>query len=173
MNVVAQNAGAGSAFLPRSELDEFLFAPVIDDANGMTVSVLSMLARAGVDPHSRAAELSRLTAAQATAALTHFIGESFHGLVSLDYTETIATRLAALLPRRTNPVSAPKVGGIGDTELTTAYSVGLAAILICILLVGAIWATAGRQSLAAAGGSNQPAPVAVVVAPTPTPPAAK
>ena len=61
MNLVAQNANAGSAFLSRSEHDEFLFAPVIEDANGMTVSVLSMLARAGVDPRSKAAELARLT----------------------------------------------------------------------------------------------------------------
>ena len=167
MNVVAQNANAGSAFLSRSELDEFLFAPVIDDANGMTVSVLSMLARAGVDPRSKAAELARMTAAKATEALIPFIGESLQGLVSCDDTETIAARLAALLPRRTNPVSTLSETKPGSTELTRPHSVGIAAILICLLLMGAIWAKAIGQSVAPVPETG-PAASAAIVAPTPT-----
>ena len=167
MNVVAQNTSPGSAFLSRSELDEFLFAPVIDDANGMTVSVLSMLARAGVDPRSKAAELARLTAAKAKEALTPFIGDSLQGLESRDDIETIAARLAALLPRRTSPVSTSSGTKIGNTELTQAHSVRIAAILICVLVMGAIWATAGVQSLARVGGSAPPVSSAAIAAPTP------
>jgi hypothetical protein len=153
MNVVAQNTSPGSAFLSRSELDEFLFAPVIDDANGMTVSVLSMLARAGVDPRSKAAELARLTAAKATEALTTFIGESLQGLASHDSIETIAARLAALLPRRTNAKSTSSQTTIGNTELTQAHAVGIAAILICFLM-GAVWVAAAQQSLARVGNMS-------------------
>jgi hypothetical protein len=165
MNVVAQNANSGSAFLSRSELDEFLFAPVIDDANGMTVSVLSMLARAGVDPRSKAAELARMTVGKATDTLTSFIGESLQGLLSHDDTETIAARLAALLPPRTNPINPPGQTKIGNTELTQAHAVWIAAILVC-LLMGAIWATAAHQSPARVGGTG-PASSAAIAAPTP------
>ncbi len=168
MNVVAQNANASSAFLARSELDEFLFAPVIDDANGMTISVLSLLARAGADPLGKAAELARMTAGKATATLTSLIGESLQGLVSRDDTETIAARLAALLPARANSVKPPGGTGIGDTELSQAHSAGIAAILICILLAGAIWATESRQLLTPVGGSREPSSAAVA-APTPAP----
>jgi hypothetical protein len=172
MNLVAQNANAGSAFLSRSELDEFLFAPVIEDANGMTVSVLSMLARAGVDPRSKATELARLTVGKATEALAPFIGESLRGLVSCDETETIAARLAALLPRRTNPMSTPGETKIAGAELTRAHSVGIAAILICCLLISAIWATATSQSLGQIGGTT-PADSATSASSRPMPSAAK
>jgi hypothetical protein len=171
MNVVAQNAGAGSAFLSRSELDEFLFAPVIDDANGMTVSVLSMLARAGTDPRTKAAELARMTVGKATDTLRLFIGDSLQGLVSRDETETIA-RLAALLPRRSNLVGTPSETKIGNTELTQAHSLGIAAILICFLIMGAIWATASQHSPALIDRSSPAAP-ATIAAPTPPSRAAK
>jgi hypothetical protein len=171
MNVVAQNANPGSAFLSRSDLDEFLFAPVIDDANGMTVSVLSMLARAGVDPRNKAAELARMTMGKATDALTSFVGDSLRGLVSRDDTETIAARLAALLPRRTNPINPPDQKKIGNTELTQAHAVGIAAIFICFL-IGAIWATASQQSLAQVGKTS-PTASAAIAAPAPPPHAVK
>ena len=164
MNVVAQNTNPGSAFLSPSELDDFLFAPVIDDANGMTVSVLSMLARAGVDPRGKAAELARLTLGKATEALTPFVRESLRGLVSRDNTETIAARLAALLPRGTNSMSAPSKINTGNTELTQAHSVRIAAILICCLLMSAIWAMASRQSPAPVDGTS-PAGKATIAAP--------
>jgi hypothetical protein len=171
MNVVAQNATASSAFLSRSELDAFLFAPVVDDANGMTVSVLSMLARAGVDPRSKAAELARMTIGKATDTLTSFIGESLQGLVSRDDTETIAARLAALLPRRANPINPLGQTKTGNTELTQARAVRIAAILVC-LLMGAIWAAAAQQPPARVGEAG-PASSAAITAHTPPPHAVK
>jgi hypothetical protein len=98
MNLVAQNAGAGSAFLTQSELDDFLFAPVFDDANGMTVSVLSMLARAGVDPRTKAAELARMTVGKATDALKSFIRDALRGLASGDDTDRRPPGGAAAAP---------------------------------------------------------------------------
>jgi hypothetical protein len=147
MNLVAQNSGAGSAFVPRSELDEFLFAPVMDDANGMTLSVLSMLARAGVDPRSEAAALAQLPAEQATDALTSFIGGLPPGPVPHCNTETIVARLVALLPRQTRRTNNLDRRLTGGTPLTQESAVAIVAILICFLMA-AIWGTAGRQSLA-------------------------
>jgi hypothetical protein len=163
MNLVAQNYDAGSVFQAGSEFDEFLFAPVIAEANGMTLSVLSMLARADLDPRSEAAELARLPTAKATDALASFIGGLPQGPVARCDTETVAARLAALLPRRPNAASAVSQTKIGNRSLTPGAAVAIAAILICFL-VGTIWAAAGRQLLARTGGPL-PAASAGVIAP--------
>jgi hypothetical protein len=43
-----------------SEFDDFLFAPIGEDGNGMLLSVLSALARLGFDPWEEAAKLAQL-----------------------------------------------------------------------------------------------------------------
>ena len=83
-----------------SEFDDFLFAPIGEERNGMLLSVLSALARLDVDPWQEAAKLARLpgeTAIQRLASLIAGLpdGPSMH----LD-PGTIAARLIALLPRR-------------------------------------------------------------------------
>ncbi|MDF2117845.1 hypothetical protein PY365_19885 [Roseiarcaceae bacterium H3SJ34-1] len=50
----------------RSKFDDFLFAPVGEDRNGMIVSLLSALARLDIDPWEEAAELARLPTEAAT-----------------------------------------------------------------------------------------------------------
>jgi hypothetical protein len=75
--------------------------------------------------------------------------------------------LAALLPRRAIPINPPGQTKIGNTDLTQAHAVGIAAILICFL-IGAIWATASRPSLAQAD-EKSPAASTAVVAPMPPP----
>ena len=42
------------------EFDDFLFAPVGEEQNGMMLSVVSALARSDVDPWQEAAKLARL-----------------------------------------------------------------------------------------------------------------
>ena len=44
--------------VPGSEFNDFLFAPIGEDKNGMLVSVLSGLARSDVDPWQEAAKLA-------------------------------------------------------------------------------------------------------------------
>jgi hypothetical protein len=46
--------------LPGSEFNDFLFAPIGEDRNGMLVSVLSGLARSDVDPWQEATRLAEL-----------------------------------------------------------------------------------------------------------------
>ena len=46
--------------LPGAEFNDFLFAPIGEDGNGMLVSVLSGLARLDVDPWQEAAKLAQL-----------------------------------------------------------------------------------------------------------------
>src|ERR1700692_127825 len=57
--------------VPGSEFDNFLFAPIGEDRNGMLLSVLSALARLDVDPWQEAGVLAQLpgeTAAQRLAS---------------------------------------------------------------------------------------------------------
>lgn len=81
-----------------SEFDNFLFAPIAEDRNGMPLSVLSALARLDVDPWEEAARLTRLpgeTAAQRLASLIATLSDEPSARLNPG---TIAIRLVALLP---------------------------------------------------------------------------
>jgi hypothetical protein len=82
-----------------SEFDSFLFAPVGDENNGMVLSVLSALARLGVDPWREAADLARMPRAAANQRLTALIAALPDAPATWLPPGTIADRLLALLPR--------------------------------------------------------------------------
>jgi hypothetical protein len=83
----------------RSEFNDFLFAPIGEDKNGMLVSVLSGLARSDVDPWQEAAKLAQLPGEAATKELAALIGALADRAASYPDPRTIAARLIALLPR--------------------------------------------------------------------------
>jgi len=85
--------------LPGSEFNDFLFAPIGEDRNGMLVSVLSGLARSDVDPWQEAARLAELPGETATQRLASLIGALPDRVASYPDSRTIAARLVALLPR--------------------------------------------------------------------------
>jgi hypothetical protein len=85
--------------LPGSEFNDFLFAPIGEDRNGMLVSVLSGLARSDVDPWQEAARLAELPGETATQRLASLIGALPDRVASHPESRTIAARLVALLPR--------------------------------------------------------------------------
>ena len=92
-----------TAALP-SELNAFLFAPVGTEANGMTLSLLSLFARNGSDPWVEARHLADLPRAEASDRLARAIAAVPHGLAKLPDAVAVAERLIALLP-------APPVSG--------------------------------------------------------------
>ncbi len=59
--------------LQRSGLNEFLFAQIGTEANGMTLSVVCVLARLGNDPWLEAGRLARLPKSEATECLARII----------------------------------------------------------------------------------------------------
>ena len=93
------------------EFDAFLSAPVGEDADGVGLSVMSALARLGLDPWSEAARLSDLPRDAAVAALALTLGK----LPAGSWTPAgdgrslgdLAQRLADCLPRSHRPVDAP------------------------------------------------------------------
>jgi hypothetical protein len=58
-----------------SEFDDFLFAPIGEDRNGLLLRVLSALARLEIDPWQEVAELAGLPGATATQRLASLIAE--------------------------------------------------------------------------------------------------
>lgn len=86
--------------LQRSDLNGFLFADVGVEASGMTLSVLSTLARVGVDPWQEAGRLAKLPRTAAIEGLARIIAAMPASLWSLADATPIAARLVALLPTR-------------------------------------------------------------------------
>ena len=81
------------------EFDNFLFAPIGEDRNGMALSVLSALARLDVDPWQETASLARMPRETATERLAALIAAAPKDLATSPSPATIAARLIALLPQ--------------------------------------------------------------------------
>jgi len=86
--------------LQRSDLNQFLFADIGTEANGMTLSVMSVFARRGSDPWTEAGRLARLPKADATDSLARMIAGMPKSLWALPDAVVIAVRLIGLLPAR-------------------------------------------------------------------------
>ena len=84
--------------LQYSSLNGFLFADVGVEPNGMTLSVLSILARRGMDPWQEAERLAKLPQTEAVDGLAQIIATTPASRWSLLDARAIASRLLALLP---------------------------------------------------------------------------
>ena len=83
-----------------SEYDNFLFAPIGDDRNGMPLSVVSLLGRMDLDPWEEAARLAGLPADAAVQKLALLLRALPDQSMLQADPDGAATRLIALLPRR-------------------------------------------------------------------------
>jgi hypothetical protein len=92
------------------QYEPFLYAPVGEDLSGASVTVLSMLARLGVDPWGEASALSGLSEGAARQRLELLMGR-FHD-VSTDVQDrgNLVSGLLAVLPRRGGPARASSDG---------------------------------------------------------------
>ena len=83
----------------RTDFDAFLLAPIGEDANGLPLNLLTILARLGVDPWEEAAEIAALAAEPAMQRLASRLEASPNAPASPADTVNIVTRLMALLHR--------------------------------------------------------------------------
>ena len=90
---------ANSLFFPRATFDAFLYASVGEEQNGMELSVVSALARFGLDPWQEAARLAALPKELATDGLGLLLDRLPEGRWQRSDTATIAARLVKLLPQ--------------------------------------------------------------------------
>jgi hypothetical protein len=130
--------------LGHSEFNEFLFAFVGEESSGQQLTVLSALARLGLDPWGEAARLSELPKEAATDALAAAIGRLPGGAWKVSEGQSIAVRLVDYLPRRRPPSArSPQGGSIGDQKQKSGASKWLiwialgAAVLFAIFRLNA------------------------------------
>lgn len=102
----------------RTDLNDFLFAPIAQDANGMPLTLLSALARSGVDPWAEAAELAVLSRESATAKLITVLAGVSNGPSPGADTATLASQLVALL----HPSQRPRVSSTGTASSRAAVA---------------------------------------------------
>jgi hypothetical protein len=100
------------------EFDAFLFAPVGEEVNGVPLSVLSALARLGLDPWDEAGRLAHLTKEAATDQLARLIGSLNDRRWSTTEAWRIASGLVARLPIATDCARANGVGAARITKPT-------------------------------------------------------
>ena len=80
------------------EFDAFLFASVGEEVDGVPLSVLSALARLGLDPREEAARLARLTREAAVDQLARMIARLYDQRWSASEAWRIASGLVERLP---------------------------------------------------------------------------
>jgi hypothetical protein len=150
------------------EFDDFLFAPIVEDANDMPLSVLSALARLNIDPWQEAAELARLPRETAAQRLASSIAALSDGPTAYLEHGMIAARLIELLPRQVGSeiLSRETLLDVGDM---TKFRAGMymCAVLI-VFILAAQWIAVDRQTLAQADNTN--APVSIAAFPQMPPP---
>jgi hypothetical protein len=94
----------------RPDLDEFLFATVGGETDGIPLSVISALTRLGLDPREEAGRLSSLSTGEAGEQLARLIAELPGLFRPLGEAREIATDLVKLLPAcEASRASAPQV----------------------------------------------------------------
>jgi hypothetical protein len=85
---------------PTSRYDDFLFASICEEANGMRLSVLSALARMNVDPWDEATRLAAMPKAVAERTLVSILDLVSGRKWNPSEAEVVAARLVRLLPQR-------------------------------------------------------------------------
>lgn len=93
----------------RTDFDAFLFAAVANDASGFPLTMLTALARTGVDPWTEAADIANLSHDSAVQKLVSFLAGLPNGPSPGADTATLASRLIALLHR--SPAATASPGG--------------------------------------------------------------
>jgi hypothetical protein len=147
---------SASASLQRSDFDDFLFAPIGDEKNGMLLSVISALARLDLDPWLEAASLARMPKENATERMASLISALPDRISAHRDPEAIAARLIALLPRP-SASSARRQEPLLARSAATRTRVIIFVILMTFLLTTQ-FLTRSRQSPAQADNARASAP---------------
>jgi hypothetical protein len=144
----------------RTEFDEFLYATIGEESNGMLLSVLSALARLNLDPWDEASRLARLPRESVIQFLETLIAGLPRGSSACADPQLHAKRLSALLPqsmmdRSERPNSKSPFALTVDRRGLVRYVIYYAAL--AALFGGAQWLME-RSHTAASSATPQVAP---------------
>jgi hypothetical protein len=120
--------------LRRSDLNQFLFADIGTEANGTTLSVLSVFARRGSDPWIEASRLAGLPKAAATDSLAQMIAGMPKSLWALPEAVVIAARLIGLLPARPS-VGIRQAARRWPTNQITLVAAAIALVVAFVIML--------------------------------------
>jgi hypothetical protein len=142
-----------------SEFDAFLFALIGEDKNGLSLSVVSALARMDLDPWQEAAALAALptdTATQKVVALFRTVPDES---LSDPDRDSMATRLIALLPRPVRSEIRSGVASVNVVNLAHPRLVASALLLaICMLALLAFQLTMTQHDSPTPADTSHAAP---------------
>lgn len=149
----------GVSALQRSDLDQFLFADIGVEGSGMPLSVVSALARVGLDPWQEAVRLARLPRAVAVDGLARLIATMPASLWTEPDARPIAARLVALLPQAGTAPGLPLV-----KQMTLRVRVNASWVIIGVLMFAILASMAAQAWMEPA--DTGPVPIALVPAVT-------
>jgi hypothetical protein len=127
-----------------TDFDRFLYSQVGEDHHGDLLSVVSALARVGVDPWEQAAILARLPVASAARMLAALLAKLPAGPGAPVDSLALATHLVTLLPRVRRVSAAVPAGATrvltrisnqGGWPIALLHAAGLLGLLVAMLLL--------------------------------------
>jgi hypothetical protein len=152
-----------------SEFDDFLFAPIGEDNNGMPLSVVSALARLDVDPWVEASKLARLPGKASVLELATLIAALPDGPSARPDPGTTAARLVALLPcpPSSDVWARKRLPGVDSVFHSPVVRYRIFYVIFILLMLLSQWLAASRQVPAPA--VTDPATASGAISPS-TPP---
>ncbi len=119
------------------QFDDFLFAQIDEDSEATPLSVLSVLARLGVDPWEEAAKLAQLPRLSAAERLVAFIAATPGAPSSYLNAKTVCDRLIDLLPSPAGVAVPPprQRGGLKSKKSRFVIWPIVIAVLLAIQLI--------------------------------------
>ena len=104
-----------------AQYEDFLYAPVCEEANGMRLSVISALARMNVDPWEEATRLAAMPKAIAEKTLVSILDLVCGRSWQPPEAQAIAARLVRLLPQQGQAAAMTATGNAKGTAQPTSY----------------------------------------------------
>ena len=123
-----------AALTHRPELNDFLFAAIGEERNGMLLTVVSALGRLGLDPWTEADRFSGMPKTAAAQMLAPMIDRLPERLWAAADSQAIATRLVKLLPEHRAAGASDPSGASARKPVSTASWL-IFAVLLTVVLV--------------------------------------
>ena len=144
-NPVIKMTSSPSVSYLTPQFDDFLFARIDEDSEATPLSVLSVLARLGVDPWEEAAKLTRLERVSAAKRLVEFIAATPGAPAAYLSAKTVSDRLIDLLPSSAGVTVQPRQESGVRAFIKSrflSWPVVIAVVLATLLIVISLRTTA-------------------------------
>lgn len=129
--------------LGHSPFNAFLFAHVGEEKSGLQLTVLSILARLGLDPWEEAERLATMSEEAATSALTARLAALPNDIRKAADPRSIAVRLVGYLPEESSPRRSLQGASLEETKPSAGVWRWLAWIALAAAVATLFWQQEG------------------------------